>query len=78
MRGAHELRFSLEMALAANFDLRPLVKERSFVIDLGKLEPVARFLHDGMTVGATAVEEEPGIATPRGAGMLRVCVTFGA
>ena len=31
-----------------------------------------------VTVGAAAVEEEPGIAIPRGAGMLRVYVTLSA
>ena len=52
MRRAHQLRLALEMALAADLDLRPLVKERSFVIYLRKLETVAGFLHDGVTVGA--------------------------
>ena len=40
------------MALAADLDLRPLVEERSFVIHFRKLEAVARFHHDGVTVDA--------------------------
>lgn len=53
MGGAHELRRSLQMALAANFRLGALVGEDGLVADLGKLEAVGGLLHDGMTVDAT-------------------------
>jgi hypothetical protein len=53
MGGAHELRFTLEMALAADFRLRALVKERGPVANLGKLISVGGFLHDGVATNAT-------------------------
>jgi hypothetical protein len=53
MGRTHELRFTLEVALAADFCLRALVKERGLVADLGKLIPVGSLLHDGVAVNAT-------------------------
>ena len=53
MGRTHELRFTLEVALAADFCLRALVKERGPVADLGKLIPVGSLFHDGVAVNAT-------------------------
>ncbi len=53
VRGAHKLAFSLEVALTANFNLRPLVEKGSLVIDLGKLKAVTGFLHNRVTVDAS-------------------------
>jgi len=52
MGGAHELGFSLQVALAADFYLCPLVKERCLVANLGELEAVGGLLHDRVAVGA--------------------------
>lgn len=49
---AHELGFSLQMALAANLSLRSLIKKRSLIADLRQLESVGGFLHDRVAVGA--------------------------
>ena len=53
VRGALEHGFSLEVALAANLGLGPLVKKGRLVIDFGKLEAVGGLLHDRMTADAT-------------------------
>jgi hypothetical protein len=45
VRRAHQLRFSLQVALTAHFYFGSLVEERSFVVNLGKLIFVARLLH---------------------------------
>jgi hypothetical protein len=66
MRRAHELRFTLEMALAADFSLRALAKKRRAVVDLGKLISVGGFLHDGMAVNATHAPSRVGARFPVG------------
>jgi hypothetical protein len=48
MRRAHELGFSLQVALAANFGLRPLVKERRLLANLDELIFVGRLFHQRM------------------------------
>ena len=53
MGGAHELRFPLEMALAADLRLRALAKKRRAVVDLGELISVGGLFHDGVAVNAT-------------------------
>jgi hypothetical protein len=53
MRRAHELGFSLQVALAANFGLRPLVKERRLLANLDELILVGRFLHQRMAGDAS-------------------------
>ena len=45
MRRAHQLGFSLQMTLAANLGLSPLVKERRLLTNLRELIPVRRFFH---------------------------------
>ena len=59
VRGALERGFSLQVALAANLGLGPLVKKGRLVIDLGKLEAVGGLLHDRMTVDAA--DSAPGM-----------------
>ena len=49
----HQLRLSLQMALAADFRLRLGIGERSVVVDLGQLITVGGLLHQGVTVNAT-------------------------
>src|SRR4029434_5463323 len=49
MGGAHELGFSLQVALTTNLGLRPLVKERRLLTNLGELILVGRPLHQRMT-----------------------------
>ncbi len=52
VRGAHELRLALQMALSAYFGLRPLAEKWRPVINLGELEAVGGFLHERVTVYA--------------------------
>ena len=52
MGRAHELGLSLQVALAANLYLGPLVKEDGLVADLGELETIRGLLHDRVAVGA--------------------------
>ena len=52
VRRAHQLGFSLQMTLAANFGLGPFVEERGSVSDLGQLVTVGELLHDGVAVDA--------------------------
>ena len=66
VRGAHKLAFSLEVALAANFNLRPLVEKGSLVIDLGKLKAVGLFLHDGVAIDAGKTAAGMGARFPIG------------
>lgn len=58
MGRAHELRFALEMALAADFSLCPLAKKRRALVDLGELVTVSGFFHERVAINATH-------ATPR-------------
>ena len=53
MGRAHELRFALEVALAADFSLRALAKKRRAVIDPGELVTVSRFFHERVAINAT-------------------------
>jgi len=53
VRRAQELRFSLQMALAADFGLRSLVEERRLISDLGELEAIRGFLHHRVAVDAS-------------------------
>ena len=48
MRRAHELGFSLQVALTANLGLRPLIKKRRLLTNLGELILVGRPLHQRM------------------------------
>jgi hypothetical protein len=52
MRGAHELRAALQMALPAHFGLCSFIEERGLVAGFGQLEAVGGFLHQGVTVDA--------------------------
>jgi len=49
---AHQLRFSLQMALPAYFRLRSFVEERRFVADFGKLIAVTGLFHYRVAVDA--------------------------
>ena len=48
MRRAHELGFSLQVALAANLGFRPLIKKRRLLTNLHELMLVGRLLHQLM------------------------------
>ncbi len=64
--GAHELGFSLQMALSANLDLRLLVEERCLVVHLSQLESVAGLLHESMAIHAGNAPTGMGACPPVG------------
>jgi hypothetical protein len=53
MRRAHELGFSLQVALAANLGLSPLIKKRRLLANLHELILVGRPLHHLMAGDAS-------------------------
>ena len=52
VRGTHQLRLALQMALTAYLGLRALVKKRRLVGDLGELVTIGGFFHQSMAVDA--------------------------
>jgi len=74
VRRAHELRFSLQMTLAAYFDIGALVEKRSLVVELCELMPVAGFLHHGMAVDARQAAPRVGACFPIGLNPLLVAL----
>lgn len=66
VRRAHELGFSLKMALTTDFGLSALVEKGSLIANLGKLVPIGGFLHQSVAIDASD-------ATAR----MRTCIPIG-
>jgi len=66
VRRAHQLRFSLQMTLAADFGLSALVKEGSLIADLSKLEAIGGLLHNHVAVHASDPAARVGARLPIG------------
>jgi len=75
--GAHELGFSLQVALAADLNLSSLVEKDSFVVDLGQLEAVGGLLHDRVAVGANNSTTGMGACLPVGLNSLLMALEAG-
>ena len=66
VRGAHELRSSLQMALTTDLGLGSALEKRSFIRQFGELVFVGGFLHQGMAVDAGNPAARMGTCFPVG------------